>query len=61
MAVPKRRQSRMKRRQRQASHKKSYANPSDDKQGGGLHLSHRVNPETGMYRGRQVLTIKTDA
>jgi large subunit ribosomal protein L32 len=50
----------MKRRQRQASHKKDYPNAAEDKQGGGLHLPHRVNPETGMYRGRQVLTIKSD-
>ncbi len=60
MAVPKRRVSRMKRRQRQASHKKSYPNASEDKKSGGIHLSHRVCPETGMYNGRQVLTIKVD-
>lgn len=60
MAVPKRRVSRMKRRQRQASHKKSYPNASEDKQNGGIHLPHRVCPETGMYRGRQVLTVKSE-
>lgn len=60
MAVPKRRVSRMKRRQRQASHKKSYPNAAEDKQNGGIHLPHRVCLETGMYRGRQVLTVKTD-
>jgi len=51
----------MKRRQRQASHKKSYPNASEDKQNGGIHLPHRVCLETGMYRGRQVLTVKSDA
>lgn len=60
MALPKRRVSRMKRRQRQASHKRDYPNAANDKQGGGVHLPHRVNPETGMYRGRQVLTVNTD-
>lgn len=60
MAMPKRRVSRMKRRQRQASHKKSYPNASEDKQSGGLHLPHRVCPETGMYKGRQVLTVSAD-
>jgi len=60
MAVPKRRTSRMKRRQRQASHKRSYPNAAEDKQSGGIHLPHRVNLETGMYRGRQVLTVNTD-
>jgi len=28
---------------------------------GVAHLSHRVNPETGKYRGRQVLKTKTPA
>ena len=60
MAVPKRKTSKMKQRTRKASHKKSYPNASVDKQSGGLHLSHRVCPETGMYRGRQVLSINVD-
>lgn len=50
----------MKLRHRKASHKKSYPNAAVDKQSGGLHLSHRVCPETGMYRGRQVLSITAD-
>lgn len=50
----------MKKRQRRGSHKKDYPNVSTDKQSGGLHLSHRVCPETGMYRGRQILSVKSD-
>lgn len=60
MAVPKRKVSKMKRRQRQASHKKALPAISVDKQSGGLHIPHRVCPETGMYRGRQVLTVSDE-
>ena len=60
MAVPKRKTSKMKKRQRKASHKRSYPAASEDKESGGYHLPHRVNPDTGMYRGRQVLTISSD-
>lgn len=60
MAVPKRKTSKMKRRQRQASHKRALPAISEDKQSGGLHLPHRVCPETGMYRGRQVLVVSDD-
>ncbi|HMP73840.1 MAG TPA: 50S ribosomal protein L32 [Kiritimatiellia bacterium] len=60
MAVPKRKVSKMKRRQRQATHKRSLPAISEDKQGGGFHIPHRVNRDTGMYNGRQVLTVNAD-
>ena len=60
MAVPKRRISKTKKRQRKASHRKKLPAVSEDKQGGGYHVPHRVNPTTGMYRGRQVISVATD-
>jgi large subunit ribosomal protein L32 len=61
MAVPKRRTSKMKKRQRKAGRKTVVPGISEDKQqGGGFHLPHRVCPETGMYRGRQVISISAD-
>ncbi len=62
MAVPKRRKprSKIKMRQRSDAHRRPLPGLSIDKQGGGEHLSHRVCPDTGMYRGRQVLPVKTE-
>lgn len=59
MAVPKRKTSKMKKRQRKASHKRDVPNvPTSNADS--FHAPHRVNPETGMYRGRQVLVISGD-
>lgn len=60
MAVPKRKVSKAKLRQRKASHKKTYPAVSEDGRDGGFHLPHRVCPTTGMYKGRQVLNITTE-
>lgn len=60
MAVPKRKTSKRKRRQRQASHRKPMAGSSRDSKTGSWHQPHRVDPATGMYRGRQVVIISTD-
>lgn len=62
MAHPKRKTSKMKKRQRKAGLNKTvFSTVSEDKQnGGGFHLPHRVCPETGMYNGRQVLSISAD-
>ena len=61
MAHPKRKTSKMKKRQRKAGRKTVLQSVSEDKQnGGGLHLPHRVCPETGIYNGRQVLSISAD-
>lgn len=60
MAVPKRKTSKAKKRQRKASHKRSYTAVSEDGRDGGFHVPHRVCPETGMYKGRQVLNITAD-
>lgn len=60
MGVPKRKTSKKKRRQRQASHKKQLAGASLDAKTGSWHQPHRVDPKTGMYRGRQVVVISAD-
>lgn len=61
MAVPKRRTSKSKIRKRVASHRKPAVQLRVDKKTRSKHLSHRVDPETGMYRGRQVLNVTADA
>ncbi|MFT5359873.1 MAG: ribosomal protein L32 [Candidatus Paceibacteria bacterium] len=44
------------------SHHKVGAQPiAVDTQSGGHHLRHRVNMETGMYRGRQVIDVAKKA
>lgn len=60
MGVPKRKTSKQKRRQRQASHKRPMAGASLDKKSGSWHQPHRVDPVTGMYRGRQVIIVSAD-
>ena len=60
MAVPKRRRSKSKKRARRASHKGRIPSFSLDKATGSVHLPHRVDPKTGMYNGRQVLSITAD-
>lgn len=60
MGVPKRKTSKMRLRTRKASHRLPAVQLRVDKQTGMPHRSHCVDPETGMYRGRQVLTVKTD-
>jgi large subunit ribosomal protein L32 len=56
MAVPKKQTSRTKRNMRRA-HDALSPVPSV-KTATGIRLSHRVDPATGQYRGRQVTTPK---
>lgn len=60
MGVPKRKTSKMKRRRRQASHKKTLAGSSKDAKTQSWHVPHRVDPVTGMYKGRQVVIVASD-
>lgn len=60
MGVPKRKTSKMKRRQRQASHKKTLAGSAKDPKTQSWHIPHRVDPVTGMYNGRQVVMVSVD-
>lgn len=43
------------------AHKKLSAPALTKDEKGGLHLRHRVSPETGLYRGRKVLDIESKA
>lgn len=58
MGVPKRRTSKMRQRTRKASHHLPAVKLRKDSKTGARHHSHCVDPETGMYRGRQVLTVE---
>lgn len=59
MAVPKRKTSKAKRDKRRAS---SYRLPKvtlvRDKETNELVMPHRVNPYTGMYKGRKVIDVE---
>lgn len=59
MAVPKKRTSKSKQGMRRSHLGLEASVYREDKQTGDLHRPHHVNPQTGMYRGRQVLQIKT--
>ncbi|MDD5706615.1 MAG: 50S ribosomal protein L32 [Kiritimatiellae bacterium] len=60
MAVPKRKKSKMRVRQRKAHIKATVAQVKACPQCGAPQRSHRVCPACGQYRGRQVLTVKTE-
>lgn len=51
----------MRLRTRKASHRKKAPTLRVDKKTGAKHLSHCVDRATGLYRGRQVLTVKTES
>ena len=61
MAVPKRKTSRMKRGFRRSADAIKAPSYVEDKQSGENRRPHHIDLKTGMYRGRQVLTPKTDA
>lgn len=61
MGVPKRRTSKMRLRTRKASHRTKPLKLRVDKKTGSKHRSHCVDKSTGLYRGKQVLTVKTEA
>lgn len=57
MAVPKRKKSKMRIRQRKAHIKAEVAQVQSCPSCGALQQTHRVCPSCGMYRGRKVLTV----
>ncbi|MGL5117081.1 MAG: 50S ribosomal protein L32 [Beijerinckiaceae bacterium] len=61
MAVPKRKTSRMKRGFRRSHDALAAPSYIEDKNSGELRRPHHIDLKTGMYRGRQVLTVKTEA
>jgi large subunit ribosomal protein L32 len=55
MAQPKRKQSKRRSRLRRGANRFSLPQVSTDPTDGTRFRPHRVNPNNGMYRGRQVL------
>ena len=60
MGVPKRKTSKMKRRQRQSSHKKALPAVNVCKQCGAPKQPHRVCPACGSYGGRKAIIVDID-
>lgn len=58
MGVPKRKTSLSRLRSRRAAKRWKAGQLAVDKETGTRHLPHRVNPVTGMYKGRQVITVE---
>ncbi len=59
MAVPKRKTSPMKRGFRRSADAIAAPTYVEDKDSGELRRPHHVDLKTGMYRGRQVLKVKS--
>lgn len=60
MAVPKRKKSKMRVRQRRGHFKAVVAEVAECTNCGGSYRSHRVCPSCGFYKGRQVLSVTTE-
>ncbi|UOM36104.1 50S ribosomal protein L32 [Acuticoccus sp. I52.16.1] len=60
MAVPKRKTSSMKRGFRRSADALKAPTYVEDKDSGELRRPHHIDLKTGRYRGRQVLTQKSD-
>jgi large subunit ribosomal protein L32 len=59
MGVPKRKTSKMRLRTRKAAKRKAAPGLFVDPKTGNRHYGHSVDPETGTYRGRQVISKTT--
>ena len=61
MGVPKRKTSKMRLRTRKAANSSwTAASLWVDAKTGNRHRGHCVDPETGMYRGRQVISVTAE-
>ncbi|MGH8020448.1 MAG: 50S ribosomal protein L32 [Opitutaceae bacterium] len=58
MANPKRKQSKRRSANRRAANAFKAPELARDPMDGSICRPHRVNPNTGMYRGRQVLDVE---
>ncbi len=58
MGQPKRKQSKQRSHKRRGANQFEAPQVSIDPTDGSAFLPHRVNPENGMYRGRQVIDVK---
>ncbi|MBB3931896.1 large subunit ribosomal protein L32 [Kaistia hirudinis] len=61
MAVPKRKTSPSKRNMRRSHDALSQPTYTEDKNSGELRRPHHIDLKTGMYRGRQILTPKSES
>ena len=57
MAQPKRKQSKQRSRKRRGASVFKLPELAKDPQDGTLFRLHRVNPASGLYRGRQILDV----
>lgn len=60
MAVPKRRKSRCRIKQRHGSHKRPVVSRATCEKCGAARQPHRVCPGCGSYAGRQVVTVAAE-
>ncbi len=61
MAVPRKKTSPMKKRQRQSHDALTAPTYVEDKESGERRRPHHIDLKTGKYRGRQILPAKSDA
>ena len=61
MAVPKRKTSPSKRGMRRSHDALTAPTYVEDKNSGELRRPHHIDLKTGMYRGKQIMTIKENA
>ena len=59
MAVPKRKQSKMRSRKRRGANRYQAPELAKDPTDGSVFRPHRVNPANGQYRGRQVVEVES--
>ena len=57
MAQPKRKQSKQRSRKRRGANQFAMPQVATDPTDGSKFRPHRVNPNNGMYRGRQVIDV----
>lgn len=58
MGQPKRKQSKSRSRKRRGANAFKFPQLAKDPADGTLSLPHHVNPNTGMYRNRQVIEVE---
>lgn len=60
MAVPRKRVTKMKRGQRRSNHALTPPAHIEDQKTGERRRPHHIDLKSGMYRGRQILEVKTE-
>jgi large subunit ribosomal protein L32 len=61
MAVPRKKMTKSRIGMRRSGHKMQTVTVIEDKQSGELRRPHHIDLKSGMYKGRQVLSPKTEA